>query len=939
MQMAPNYFAYFPASGSIGGFLSEMLSTRFNVVSFNWMSSPATTELESIVMNWLGKMLKLPETFLFSSDGNGSSGGDVLQGTTCEAILYTLAAARDQMLNKIGRENIVYASDQTHCALQKAAQIASINPKNFHAIATSKVTKFGLSPNSLLSTILADLELGLIPLFLCATVGTASSTAVDPIGALCEVAKRYGIWAHVDAAYAGSGCICPEFRHFIDGVEDADSFSLNAHKWFFTALDCCCLWVKDPNALVKALSTNPEYLKNKATESKQVIDYKDWQIALSRRFRSMKLWLVLRSYGVTNLRSFLRSHVKMAKQFEGLIVKDKRFEIVVPRTFAMVCFRMKPTAIFGQKLGENGGDKHVEAQTNEINQKLLESVNGSGQIYMTHAVIGGIYMIRFAIGAMLAEERHVNLAWKVVQEHTDVILCALDALTLIFGLFLAILYFRRVDRKSEESTGRLPPGPPRWPIFGNLLQLGPLPHRDFTKFCKIYGPLVYLRLGSVDAITTNDPNIIREILVRQDEIFASRPRTLAGIHLAYGCGDVALAPLGLHWKRMRRICMEHLLSTKRLDSFANHRVDEARHLVQDVLNRSKTGEPVNLRQVLGAFSMNNVTRMLLGKQYFGVESAGPDEAMEFMDITHELFRLLGLIYLGDYLPLWRWFDPFGCEKEMRDVEKRMDEFHKRILEEHRKGGRSRRKDGDHHEMDFVDILLELPGEDGKDHLDDVEIKALIQDMIAAATDTSSVTNEWAMAEVIKHPRVLRKIQEELDSVVGRDRMVTESDLNHLNYLRCVVRETFRMHPAGPFLIPHESIKPTTINGYYIPAKTRVFINTHALGRNTRIWDDIDEFRPERHLLDDGSRVEISHGVDFRILPFSAGKRRCPGAPLGVVFVLMALARLFHCFDWVPPEGLRPEDVDTTEVYGMTMPKAKPLIAVAKPRLESHLYYS
>lgn len=211
-------------------------------------------------------------------------------------------------------------------------------------------------------------------------------------------------------------------------------------------------------------------------------------------------------------------------------------------------------------------------------------------------------------------------------------------------------------------------------------------------------------------------------------------------------------------------------------------------------------------------------------------------------------------------------------------------------------------------------------------------------MIAAATDTSAVTNEWAMAEVIKHPRVLYKIHQELDTVVGSSRTVVESDLTHLNYLRCVVRETFRMHPAGPFLIPHESTRATVINGYYIPKKTRVFINTHALGRNTKIWDNVDEFRPERHLSADGIRVEISHGADFKILPFSAGKRKCPGAPLGVTLVLMALARLFHCFDWSPPDGLKPEDIDTSEVYGMTMPKAKPLIAVAKPRLAAHLYH-
>ncbi|KAM7276303.1 hypothetical protein ACFE04_018169 [Oxalis oulophora] len=494
-----------------------------------------------------------------------------------------------------------------------------------------------------------------------------------------------------------------------------------------------------------------------------------------------------------------------------------------------------------------------------------------------------------------------------------------------------------VQKSSLDKANTLPPGPPRLPIFGNLLQLGQLPHRDFASLCDKYGPLVYLRLGNVDAITTNDPEIIREILLRQDEVFASRPRTLAAVHLAYGCGDVALAPLGPHWKRMRRICMENLLTTKRLESFGTQRAEEAQHLVQDVLAQSETKKSINLRDVLGGFSMNNVTRMLLGKQYFGSGSAGPQEAKEFMHITHELFWLLGLIYLGDYLPLWRWVDPFGCEKKMREVEKRVDDFHSKILEEHRKRARKDKKkiNFDVGEMDFVDVLLSLPGEDGKEHMEDVEIKALIQDMIAAATDTSAVTNEWAMAEVIKQPRVLRKIQEELDTIVGPNRMVTESDLPHLNYLRCVVRETFRMHPAGPFLIPHESLRPTTINGYYIPAKTRVFINTHALGRNTKIWSDINEFRPERHWLDDGSRVEISHGVDFKILPFSAGKRKCPGAPLGVALVLMALARLFHCFDWSPPEG---EDIDTKEVYGMTMPKATPLIAVAKPRLAPHMYH-
>lgn len=298
----------------------------------------------------------------------------------------------------------------------------------------------------------------------------------------------------------------------------------------------------------------------------------------------------------------------------------------------------------------------------------------------------------------------------------------------LFASTVAIVVQRCFSRRRLHKIKRLPPGPPRWPIFGNLLQLGQLPHRDLASFCDKYGPLVYIRLGSIDAITTNDPDVIREILLQQDEIFASRPRTLAAVHLAYGCGDVALAPLGPNWKRMRRICMENLLTTKRLESFAKHRAVEAQHLVQDVFARAQTGKAVNLREVLGAFSMNNVTRMLLGKQYFGSGSAGPDEAMEFMHITHELFRLLGLIYLGDYLPIWRWVDPYGCEKKMREVEKQVDDFHTKIIEEHRNARKekinlAKSEDG---EIDFVDILLSLPGENGKQHMEDVEIKALIQ---------------------------------------------------------------------------------------------------------------------------------------------------------------------------------------------------------------------
>ncbi|MED6108416.1 hypothetical protein PIB30_023635 [Stylosanthes scabra] len=435
--MSPNYYAFFPSSGSVAGFMGEMLSAGLNVVGFNWISSPAATELETIVMDWLGEALKLPQQFLYKGSNNNNGGG-VLLGTTCEAVLCTLVAARDKKLSQIGRDNIgklvVYGSDQTHSSFGKAAQIAGI--QNVRAIKTKRSNSFTLTADSLLSTIRSDVKNGLIPIYLCATVGTTATASIDPIMELCDVAKEYGIWVHVDAAYAGSACICPEFRSCIDGVEGANSFSFNAHKWFLTNLACCCLWVNDHNALTKSLSTNPEFLRNKASESKQVIDYKDWQIALSRKFNALKLWLVLRSYGVENLRNFLRSHVNMAKTFEGLVKLDKRFEIFVPRKFSLVCFRVSSSTIISRSSNNNNNNNHNgdyygklvndddDYLVNEFNRKLLESINNSGKVYMSHGEVEGAFVIRFAIGATLTEEHHVIMAWKLIQEHADSLLAS-----------------------------------------------------------------------------------------------------------------------------------------------------------------------------------------------------------------------------------------------------------------------------------------------------------------------------------------------------------------------------------------------------------------------------------------------------------------------------------------------------------------------------------
>ncbi|KAM0840619.1 hypothetical protein ACQ4PT_059545 [Festuca glaucescens] len=285
---SPRHFAHFPASSSTVGALGEALIAGINVVPFTWAASPAAAELEMVVVDWLGKALHLPDSLLFA----GGGGGTVL-GTTCEAILCALVAARDRKLAEVGwgriGDLVVYCSDQTHFSFRKAARIAGIQRGHCREIPTSLEDMFALSPAALEAAMQADVDDGLVPLFLCATVGTTQTTAVDPLRGLCAVAETHGLWVHVDAAYAGSALVCPEFCHVVDGVEAVDSFSMNAHKWLLVNNDCCAMWVKKPAALVAALGTEQEYiLKDAAAEGHDVVDYKDWTMTLTRRFRALK---------------------------------------------------------------------------------------------------------------------------------------------------------------------------------------------------------------------------------------------------------------------------------------------------------------------------------------------------------------------------------------------------------------------------------------------------------------------------------------------------------------------------------------------------------------------------------------------------------------------------------------------------------------------------
>jgi aromatic-L-amino-acid decarboxylase len=336
-------------------------------------------------------MMGLPAKFKSSAPGGG-----VIQDSASNASLCALLAARERATDYGSNERgcdgrlVAYASSQTHSSVEKAVKIAGIGRQNLHVIEVDD--EFAMRPDALARQIEQDRQADLIPCFVCATVGTTSSNALDPLPEIGRICREQGIWFHVDAAMCGTAALCPEFRYIHDGLELADSYCFNPHKWMFTNIDCDCFYVADRAALINTLSILPEYLRNQATESGAVIDYRDWQVPLGRRFRSLKLWFVIRHYGVEGLRYHVRHHVEMAQEFAAWVERDERFEMTAPAPLNLVCFRYR------------GGD--------EINQKLLDRLNQSGDLYLTHTRLNDRLTLRFCVGQTYTEFRHVERAWK-----------------------------------------------------------------------------------------------------------------------------------------------------------------------------------------------------------------------------------------------------------------------------------------------------------------------------------------------------------------------------------------------------------------------------------------------------------------------------------------------------------------------------------------------
>ncbi|HEY4961398.1 MAG TPA: pyridoxal-dependent decarboxylase [Terriglobales bacterium] len=392
---SPNFFAYFPANASGPAILGDLLSSALGVQGMLWATSPACTELETQVLDWLVTMLGLPEKFLSSSTGGG-----VIQDTASSAALCAMLAARERTTGytanlKGGNGKLVaYTSTQAHSSLEKAAMIAGIGLDNLRLVEVDD--NFAMKPEALKLQVEKDRQAGLVPFFVCGTVGTTSSNAMDPLPAIAAICHEHNLWFHVDAAMSGTAALCPDFRHYHLGIEYADSYCFNPHKWMFTNFDCDCFYVADRKALIKALSILPEYLKNQATESGAVFDYRDWQIPLGRRFRSLKLWFVIRHYGVEGLQYHVRQHVELAHAFAGWVQQDERFEVVAPVPLNLVCFRYRGSE--------------------EENQRLMDRLNQSGDLYLTHTRLRDQFVLRFCVGQTNTTRKHVEHAWQRIQE-------------------------------------------------------------------------------------------------------------------------------------------------------------------------------------------------------------------------------------------------------------------------------------------------------------------------------------------------------------------------------------------------------------------------------------------------------------------------------------------------------------------------------------------
>ena len=392
----PGWFAYFPANNSPASILAELLTAGLGAQCMIWQTSPAATELEEVVMEWLRQMTGLPA---------GMKG--VIQDTASTATLCALLTAREKATgfesNRSGMSGrlVVYASEEAHSSIDKAVKIAGYGINNLRKVPADR--DFALVPEALEKSLQEDLDAGLKPACVVATLGTTSSAANDPLDQIGPICKRFNAWLHVDAAYGGTAALLEEKRAMLKGAEEIDSYVFNPHKWMLTNFDCSAYYVRDENLLKRTFEIHPEYLKT--GQDAVVKNYRDWGIQLGRRFRALKLWFVIRSYGFEGLQAMVREHLRLAALFKNWVEEDSRFELMAPVHYSLVCFRYKKAGL-------------PEEELDLLNAALLEKVNESGKVFLTHTSLKGKYAIRMAIGQRTTTEKHIREAWEIIREHS-----------------------------------------------------------------------------------------------------------------------------------------------------------------------------------------------------------------------------------------------------------------------------------------------------------------------------------------------------------------------------------------------------------------------------------------------------------------------------------------------------------------------------------------
>ncbi|XP_022738025.1 cytochrome P450 71A1-like [Durio zibethinus] len=490
-------------------------------------------------------------------------------------------------------------------------------------------------------------------------------------------------------------------------------------------------------------------------------------------------------------------------------------------------------------------------------------------------------------------------------------LCNISPLFVSLILLVSLVIWLNLAKRKKLN---LPPSPPKLPIIGNIHQLGKLPHRSLGDLSRKYGSLLLLQLGHNPTLVVSSAEMAREIFKNHDIVFSNRPSTTAANILLYGCSDIGFAPYGEYWRQVRKVCVLELLSVRRVHSFQFVRDEEVELVMNKIRRASVKGESINLTEMLLALAYNIVSRCAISRKF---EEEGGNS--KFGQLARRLMGLLMSFCIGDMFPYLRWLDvPTGFIPSVKAVNREIDAFFDQIIEKHRA---LKSHDEVPNRKDFVSIILQLQ-EDGMLEMDLTQdnLKAIILNMFLGGTETSATTAEWLMAELLKNPNVMKKVQEEVRNVVGKKSKIDVNDINKMEYLKCVIKETLRLHPVAPLLIPRQTTASVKLGSYDIPSNVRVLINVWAIQRDPNWWEKPEEFIPERF---ENSPVDFK-GQDFQFLPFGCGRRICPGMQFAVASIENVVANLLYWFDWKLPAGENAENLDMSEVYGLTVNKKVPL---------------